>query len=78
MLDWNGDAGIWLSQSDSVRQLYERSGTLVDFVFHRATQTDDVGELYLSNVDFLKNGVPASIIAAIVCTTQYYSPVMLS
>ncbi|KAG8819435.1 low-affinity phosphate transporter [Serendipita sp. 400] len=34
-----------------------------------ATQTDDVGELYLTNVDFLKNGVPASIIAAVVVAT---------
>jgi hypothetical protein len=25
-----------------------------------------MGELYLSNVDFLKNGVPASIIATLV------------
>ena len=31
-----------------------------------ATQEDDLGQLYLSNVDFLKNGVPASIIAAFV------------
>ncbi|KAJ7191148.1 SPX domain-containing protein [Mycena pura] len=31
-----------------------------------AQQEDDLGKLYLSNVDFLKNGVPASIIATIV------------
>lgn len=31
-----------------------------------ATQEDELGQLYLSNVDFLKNGVPASIIAAFV------------
>jgi len=34
-----------------------------------ATQEDELGELYLSNVDFLKNGVPASIIATIVVAT---------
>lgn len=34
-----------------------------------ATQEDDMGQLYLSNVDFLKNGVPASIIAALVVAT---------
>lgn len=34
-----------------------------------ATQEDELGELYLSNVDFLKNGVPASIIAAAVVST---------
>ncbi|KAG8804318.1 low-affinity phosphate transporter [Serendipita sp. 399] len=34
-----------------------------------ATQTDDMGELYLTNVDFLKNGVPASIIATVVVAT---------
>jgi phosphate transporter len=31
-----------------------------------AGQEDDLGVLYLSNVDFLKNGVPASIIATVV------------
>ncbi|KAJ7830406.1 SPX domain-containing protein [Mycena olivaceomarginata] len=33
-----------------------------------ATQEDDLGVLYLNNVDFLKNGVPASIIATLVRT----------
>ncbi|THH04259.1 hypothetical protein EW145_g5656 [Phellinidium pouzarii] len=37
-----------------------------------ATQEDDMGQLYLSNVDFLKNGVPASIIAAIVVASVGY------
>jgi len=37
-----------------------------------ATQEDELGELYLSNVDFLKNGVPASIIATIVVSTIGY------
>ncbi|KAF9477734.1 Sodium/sulfate symporter [Pholiota conissans] len=34
-----------------------------------ATQEDELGELYLSNVDFLKNGVPASVIATLVVST---------
>ncbi|KAF8799051.1 SPX-domain-containing protein [Phlegmacium glaucopus] len=34
-----------------------------------ATQEDELGELYLSNIDFLKNGVPASIIATSVVAT---------
>lgn len=34
-----------------------------------ATQEDELGELYLSNVDFLVNGVPASIIATLVVST---------
>ncbi|KAF7375640.1 SPX domain-containing protein [Mycena sanguinolenta] len=34
-----------------------------------ATQEDDLGVLYLSNVDFLKNGVPASVIATLVVAT---------
>jgi len=34
-----------------------------------ATQEDELGQLYLSNVDFLKNGVPASMIAALVVAT---------
>jgi phosphate transporter len=33
----------------------------------RATQENDLGEMYLTNVDFLKNGVPASIVATLVC-----------
>ncbi|KAF9522838.1 SPX domain-containing protein [Crepidotus variabilis] len=34
-----------------------------------ATQENELGELYLTNVDFLKNGVPASIIATLVVAT---------
>ncbi|KAJ8592872.1 Sodium/sulfate symporter [Rhizopogon salebrosus TDB-379] len=34
-----------------------------------AAQEDELGRLYLSNVDFLKNGVPASIIATLVVAT---------
>ncbi|KAJ6543566.1 SPX domain-containing protein [Mycena vulgaris] len=34
-----------------------------------ATQEDELGVLYLSNIDFLKNGVPASIIATLVVAT---------
>ncbi|KAL0576788.1 low-affinity phosphate transporter [Marasmius crinis-equi] len=34
-----------------------------------AAQEDELGELYLSNVDFLKNGVPASIVATLVVAT---------
>ncbi|KAJ3572882.1 hypothetical protein NP233_g2793 [Leucocoprinus birnbaumii] len=37
-----------------------------------ATQEDELGELYLSNIDFLKNGVPASIIATAVVSTVGY------
>ncbi|KAF4597064.1 low-affinity phosphate transporter [Pleurotus pulmonarius] len=37
-----------------------------------ATQENELGELYLSNTDFLKNGVPASIIAAFVVSTVGY------
>ncbi|KAF8638963.1 hypothetical protein AX17_001824 [Amanita inopinata Kibby_2008] len=34
-----------------------------------ATQEDELGESYLTNVDFLKNGVPASVMAALVVST---------
>lgn len=34
-----------------------------------ATVEDEFGDLYLSNIDFLKNGVPASIIATMVVAT---------
>ena len=37
----------------------------------RATQEDELGELYLTNIDFLKNGVPASIIATLVSFVQH-------
>ncbi|OCH89601.1 Sodium/sulfate symporter [Obba rivulosa] len=37
-----------------------------------ANQEDDMGQLYLTNVDFLKNGVPASIIATLVVATLGY------
>ncbi|KAF5379679.1 hypothetical protein D9615_005804 [Tricholomella constricta] len=37
-----------------------------------ATQEDELGELYLTNVDFLKNGVPASIVATAVVSTVGY------
>lgn len=45
------------------------SDTFTHCCFHtnlRATQEDELGELYLDNTDFLKNGVPASIIATLV------------
>lgn len=31
-----------------------------------ATQEDEMGKPYLSNIDFLKNGVPASVLATLV------------
>ncbi|KAI0926346.1 hypothetical protein AcV5_008835 [Taiwanofungus camphoratus] len=34
-----------------------------------ANQENDMGQLYLSNIDFLKNGVPASVISAMVVAT---------
>lgn len=34
-----------------------------------AAQEDELGQLYLTNVDFLKNGVPASVIATLVVAT---------
>jgi len=37
-----------------------------------ATQEDEMGQLYLSNMDFIKCGVPASIIAALVVATVGY------
>ncbi|KAN0113785.1 sodium/sulfate symporter [Russula decolorans] len=39
----------------------------------RATQEDEMGQLYLTNVDFLKNGVPASVIAALVVASLGYA-----
>lgn len=41
-----------------------------------ATQEDALGEFYLSNVDFLKNGVPASIIATAVSLSSARSKIV--
>ena len=38
----------------------------LDTRLYRANQADEMGKPYLTNIDFLKNGVPASIIATIV------------
>jgi len=38
-----------------------------------ATQEDEMGQLYLTNVDFLKNGVPASVLAALVVASLGYA-----
>ncbi|KAI9451365.1 SPX-domain-containing protein [Lactarius psammicola] len=43
------------------------------FHWDGATQEDEMGQLYLTNVDFLKNGVPASIIAALVVASLGYA-----
>lgn len=40
---------------------------------YSATQEDELGHLYLSNMDFFKNGVPASIIAALVTCSSVNS-----
>ncbi|KAH7341753.1 Sodium/sulfate symporter [Rhizoctonia solani] len=37
-----------------------------------ATQEDEMGKVYLSNTDFLKNGVPASVVATMVVATVGY------
>jgi phosphate transporter len=39
-------------------------------ILQSAAQEDELGQLYLSNIDFLKNGVPASIIATLVRHTS--------
>ena len=55
------------NQTAYVSQLYS---AVTDLFAIRATQEDEMGQLYLSNVDFLKNGVPASVIAALVWVTH--------
>ena len=71
MFDWDGYARFWISQSNRVsyRVLFYSSAEpehMSTWGLYSATQEDELGQLYLSNVDFLKNGVPASIIAALV------------
>jgi phosphate transporter len=55
------------NQTAYVSQLYS---AVTDLFAIRATQEDEMGQLYLSNVDFLKNGVPASVMAALVWVTH--------
>ncbi|CAE6434908.1 hypothetical protein ACGC1H_002826 [Rhizoctonia solani] len=38
-----------------------------------ATQEDEMGKVYLTNMDFLKNGVPASVVATMVVATVGYT-----
>ncbi|QRW17947.1 transport protein [Rhizoctonia solani] len=38
-----------------------------------ATQEDEMGKVYLSNTDFLKNGVPASVVATMIVATVGYT-----
>ena len=45
---------------------YPVLAVLIFVYLHSANQEDEMGQLYLSNIDFLKNGVPASAIAAFV------------
>jgi phosphate transporter len=67
LLHWDGDACLGVSQSDCVRPPSHPSFYSAENPFSiRATQEDEMGQLYLTNVDFLKNGVPASVIAALV------------
>jgi phosphate transporter len=54
------------NQTACVPYFYSRESNLSAI---RATQEDEMGQLYLTNVDFLKNGIPASVIAALVCVT---------
>jgi hypothetical protein len=59
------------NQTAYVPPLYCQESNLFSI---RATQEDDMGQLYLTNVDFLKNGIPASVIAALVCVAHPSSP----
>ncbi len=67
MFGWYGNARLWVSQSDCVSHQYTLARSI--HLSFSATQENELGELYLSNVDFLKNGVPASIIATLVVST---------
>jgi phosphate transporter len=71
LLDGHGHARLGVPEPDRVRVFPLRAGprTGVDGVDRSAAQEDEVGQLYLSNVDFLKNGVPASVLATLVVAT---------
>ena len=55
-----------LASRTSLRTLHSCVAVWCAHVAPRASQEDELGQLYLTNVDFLKNGVPASIIATMV------------
>lgn len=68
MLNGNGNASFRVPQPNCVSALMMFGSLVFSYFgrFYSASQEDEMGQLYLSNVDFLKCGVPASIIAALV------------
>ena len=70
MFHGDGYAGVWFPKPTCVRCIPLHFVWLAlmrrIYWFARAAQEDDLGQVYLTNVDFLKNGIPASIIATLV------------
>lgn len=69
MFHWNGYACFRFPEPDCVgcfRLLFCQTH------LRSANQEDARGHLYLTNIDFLKNGVPASFIAALVVASIGY------
>lgn len=72
MFHGDGYAGVWLPEPTCVRRILAcisfvaRADTAHMCWIASAAQEDDLGQVYLTNVDFLKNGIPASIIATAV------------
>lgn len=77
LFDWYGNACLRLSESNCVSalSLSPSVSCLIDTVsLNSATQEDEMGRLYLSNMDFIKCGVPASMIAALVRLAAVHEP----
>lgn len=70
MLYEDGHAGVWIPRPTCVCGLcfYSvcNSSSRYACWFARAAQEDDLGQVCLTNIDFLKNGIPASIIVTLV------------
>lgn len=74
LLRWNGYARLWVPEPNCVCGAIPWLHVFVlTSLSCSATQEDDMGQLYLTNIDFLKNGVPASIIATMVRFSSIYT-----
>lgn len=73
MFHGDGYACLRVPKPDRVSLNYLSVSQLVERDLSRATQEDELGQLYLSNIDFLKNGIPASIIATLVTNSSSVS-----
>jgi len=66
MFRWNGSASIGIPEHDSVGSHLFSANTRTMTYGCRITQENKLGSRFIEASDFLKNGIPASIIATFV------------